>query len=229
MGNDVSDSPELMYPNSATSVSGFAYRKNVFGNQKVVIGGSETKQISGESSLIVQGLRHEDIRGAADYNYQADTSINCMGVYSQHVIKEVQGRFGKRKETVNLGQELTILSGDMVETIQTIGSKKTRLTRGNIEELIINGNRTSTVATGNYSVKVGVGKAEIISGGASKITSASKISLQAPSAEVNALTVRLGASPIRGKVVVGLPGAFSHNDYLTGLPLRGSFTVAASI
>lgn len=229
LGNDVLTTPEPMYPNSTTTVNGYAYRSDVYGNQKVNISGNETMQVSGESSLIVDGLRHEEIRGAASSHIIGNKSINVTEIYTQVVLKEMQGRYGKRKESVIKGQELTVDTGDIVETIKTFGNKKTRVVKGNIEEFILKGDRKTQIVSGNYSVLVGAGKASFTAGQDISLTSAKKVKMVAPTVDVSGGTVNLGAIPARGNVIIGLPGAPSHFDYVTGVPLKGSNTVKASM
>jgi hypothetical protein len=224
-GNDVLSTPESMYPGSGTTVTGYGYRSSITGNQKVEVSGNETLQVSGESSLIVDGLRYEEIKGSASYSYQTDKSENCLGVYTQIVIKEMQGRFGKRKETVTQGQELTVLTGDIKETIQTFGSKKTRLTKGNIEETIVAGDRKVNIIAGNYKVSVGAGGVDIKALGSAKITGLKGVILQGLKTDIKSATVSLGALPLKGGVVTSL----THLDYITGLPLRGSLTIKAGM
>lgn len=228
-GNDVLSSPEPIYPGSNTRVSGYGYRATITGNKKVEVSGSETLQVSGESSLVVNGLRYEEIRGSASYSYQADKSENCLGVYTQVVVKEMQGRFGKRKETVSLGQELTVLTGDIKETIQTFGNKKTWLTKGNIEETIVAGDRKVNIIAGNYKVSVGAGGVDIKAIGSAKLTGLKGVTIQGLKTDIKSATVSLGALPVKGGVVTGLPGVPSTLCYVTGIPPKGSVTVKASI
>jgi hypothetical protein len=229
LDNDALPEPELMYPNSSTTVTGYAYRSDVYGNQKVIVGGNETLQVSGESSLIVDGLRHEEIRGAASSHIIGNKSINVTEIYTQVVLKEMQGRFGKRKESVINGQTLTIDAGDMVETIKTFGNKKTAITKGNIEETIFVGDKRVTIITGNYKVKVGAGGIDISAAGSAKLTGLKGVTIQGLKTNINSATVSLGALPVKGNVVTGLPGVPSTFCYISGLPPRGSMTVKASI
>jgi hypothetical protein len=178
----------------------------------------------------VDGLKKEVIRGSATYEYQSDKSENILGVYTQVVVKEMQGKFGKRKETVLLGQELEILTGDMVESIKTFGSKKTTLTLGNIEETIIAGNRKVSIIAGNYSVDVKAGNIEINTlAGTAKLSGSLGVTVSSlVKADVKALSVNLGMGPTGG-VVTGMPGVPSHLDYVTGAPLLGAKTVKAGL
>lgn len=219
-------STEITDPDLKTD--SFARTENIYGNQKVVIGGSDKKTVNGDSMLFVSGLRKEQIIGAASYEYQKDKSENCLGVYTQTVMKEMQGRFTKRVETVYLGQELTVMTGDMVETIKTFGNKKTTLTLGNIEETIIKGDRKVTILVGKYSVTVAAGGIDIKATGTTKLTGLAGVTIQGLKTDINSATVNLGAIPLKGGVVTGLPVP-SHLDYMTGLPLKGSATVKASI
>lgn len=229
-GSSTFDNDTDLEAATGSPVTGFSRVENILGNQKVTIGGSEKTQVNGASLLQVDGLRQESITGAASYSYEKDKTENCLGVYTQVVIKEMQGRFGKRKETVLLGQTLEIMTGDMVETIKTFGSKKTTLTLGNIEETIIAGNKKINIVAGNYSLSIVAGNIDIKTiAGQLKMTSTLGATISGGvSTKVNGLTVSLGTLPIKGGVVTGFPGIPSHFDYVTGLPLVGSLTVKAS-
>ena len=208
----------------------FAKQEYILGNELDVIGGHHKTSVGASSVLTVDGLKKETIGGAASYSFQSDKSENIMGVYTQVVIKEMQGRFGKRKETVLNGQELTVMTGDMVETIATFGSKKTFLTSGSIVETLLNGYKKINIAVGGYKLIVAAGGIDIMAlAGKVNITGTSGVTIKGVKADVSALSVNLGAIPVRGGVVVGLPGVPSHFDYTTGLPLKGSATVKASI
>jgi hypothetical protein len=227
-GDDQLSTPEAMFNGSDTVVSGFAYRASVGGNQKIEVQGSETLQVSGESSLIVDGLRVERLN-AATYQYQGNKSENCGDTYSQVVVKEMQGNFGKRKDMVKQGQELTVLTGDIKETIQTFGSRKTNITKGNIEEIIIAGDKKINIITGNYKVSVGAGGIDIKALGSAKLTGLKGVTIQGLKTDIKSATVNLGVLPLKGGVVTGLPGTPSTTCYITGIPPRGSLTVKASI
>jgi len=230
-GSSAFENDEDLEAANGTPVTSFAKVEAVIGNTKTTIGGSEKTEVLGTSILKVGGMRQERIVGAASSEYQKDKSENVLGVYTQVVIKEMQGRFGKRKETVLLGQELEVMTGDMKETIKTFGSKKTNITLGNIEENIIAGSRKTDIKAGNYSVKTLAGNIDIstVLGQVSVTGTLGATFSGGVSTSVKGLTVGLGSLPIKGGVVTGLPGIPSHFDYLTGLPPKGSFTVQASI
>jgi hypothetical protein len=210
------------------SDSGYAREEMILGKQVVSIGGHDTKEVSGNSTLTVDGLRQETIRGAASYQYHCDKTENCLGMYTQNVVKEMQGKFGKRKETVLLGQELEIMTGDDKETIKTFGNKKTKLTLGNIEEQILVGNRKVSIKAGHFKVDILAGNIEIKTKvGKAKIDALGGVTIQSlTKVDIKALKVGLGMGP-QGAVVAGLPGLPTHLDYVTGIPLKGAMTVKA--
>jgi hypothetical protein len=215
----------------------FAKQEYIYGNQKVSIGGSEETEISGDSTLKVDGLRKEEVKGSAVYQYQSGNSLNVMGKYTISVSDEMQGKYNKRKETISLGQELEILTGDNKDSIKTFGSKKTTLTLGSIEETILAGSRKVSITTkGDIVMSTVLGKIDLKTlVGSGKISALNDITLQGPSpaplikADIKGLKVNLGYLPTQGGVVVGMGGVPSHFDYCTGAPLKGSMTVKASI
>jgi hypothetical protein len=217
---------------SGSDADGIAKQEIICGDQNTSINGQDSLQVTGNSILDVWGLKKEDIGGSATYAYQSDKSENVLGVYTQVVIKEMQGKFGKRKETVLLGQELEIMTGDMVESIKTFGSKKTTLTLGNIEETIIAGNRKISIIAGKFTVDVKAGNIEITTlAGTAKLSGSLGVTVSSlAKAEVKALSVNLGMGPIRSGVVTGLPGGIpSHFDYVCGIPPRACMTVKAGM
>jgi len=225
---DVNDPDFNVNPSVSETTTTYSRQEVITGNQKVSIGGTEKTTVAGNSILKVNGMRREQVGGSSSYEYQTDKSENIMGVYTQVVVKEMQGRFGKRKETVYLGQELSIMTGDMKESIVTFGNKKTTLTAGNIEETIIKGDKKVTIAVGNYKVSVAAGGVEIQALGSAKLTGLKGVTIQGLKTDIKSATVSIGALPVKGAVVIGLPGLPSHLDYVTGIPLKGSFTVKAS-
>jgi hypothetical protein len=146
------------------------------------------------------------------------------------VVKEMQGNFGLRKEKVLKGQELTIALGNKTETLLK-GSKKTTLIAGNVEETIVAGSRKTNILAGQYNVNVKAGNVDIGTlAGQAKLSGKIGVTLQSlVKADVKALKVKLGSLPLKGGVVVGIGGIPSHFDYVTGIPLKGSSTVSASI
>jgi hypothetical protein len=207
---------------------GNAKEELLFGNVKTNVGGNEYTEISGNQDLIVNGLQREQIRGSASHEYHSDKTENVLGVYTQTVIKEMQGKFGKRKETVLLGQELEVMTGNIKETIKTFGNKSTTLTLGNIEEKIIAGNRKCSILLGKYTVDIKAGNIEIKTlAGQAKLSAIAGVTIESVAkADVKALQVKLGMGP-HGGVVTGLPGLPSHFDYMTGAPVKGTFTIKA--
>jgi hypothetical protein len=222
---DVNDPDFNVNPSVAETTTKYSKQEVITGNQKISIGGTEKVSVVGNSVLKVNGMRREVIGGSASHEYQSDKSENCMGVYSQVVIKEMQGRFGKRKETVLKGQELTIMTGDMIESIKTFGSKKTTLTSGSIVETLLKGHKKINIAIGGYILKVGVGGIDITAAtGSVNVKGTKGVTLQGLKTNIKSLKVDIGTLPKAGVVT-----ALTHFDYCVGIPLRSSTTVKASI
>jgi hypothetical protein len=229
-GIDITTASSIYLEARNNDDDGFARQENIFGNQNVNIGGADTKEVTGNSTLIVDGLRTETIRGSSSKQYQSDKSENVMGIYTQVVIKEMQGKFGMRKETVLAGQDLQIIAGDNQDTITTFGSKRTNIVLGNIMENIVAGNKITSIVTGNHLTNV-------LTGNISKNALAGMISMSASlgiylsspvTAQIKATTVSLGVGP-SGGVLLGLPGQPSAYDPIVGTPFLGSMTVQSSI
>lgn len=208
---------------------GFAKTERIFGNVSSEINGDKTDRVSGTESRTIGGGKDDHIMGSASYRIDVDNTINVLGVFTETVIKEKQCRIGQRKTTITSGNdELTVIGGDIQETIKTFGNRKTDiLVTGNIEENITTGNRKTSVKLGNYEVKVTTGGIDIktsvgtvsISGTTVDVKGQVTLNLTAP-------VVNIGQGP-RGGVVTGVPGVPSHFDYTTGSPLKGALTVKA--
>lgn len=203
------------------------YRGNVYEN----VGGNKT-EISSNLTLLINGLKTEDIGGSHTQSIQSDKSVNVLGVYSETVTKEKQSKYGSRKTTITPkgNDELEVNAGDIQETITTFGQKKLSVNGGNIQQNIGNGVYETLIKVGNYTLDVKTGTIEIktavgtvtISGTAVEIKGTASVSVDAP-------IVRLGKNAPIGGVVTGLPGIPSHVDYIVGIPLKGSLKVSAAI
>ena len=204
-------------------VDGFAKQEIIHGNESITVAGTSLKQ-TGSSTLIVDGLKVENVTGSATFSCQSDYTVNTLGVYTLSVSKEMQGHYDKRKETVNKGQELEIKMGDDKETID-LGNKKTSLTAGNIEETITAGNRKTSITAGNYTVSVTVGKIEISStAGDIKFSTTTNAQIQGLiKVDVKGAQVNLGMVATGGVITTT-----SHTDYICGIPLKSSNLVKSA-
>lgn len=176
----------------------------------------------------INGLKTENISGSVSESIQSDKSVNVLGVMSETVVKEMQGKFGVRKTTITTGNdELTVLAGDISETITTFGKRSTLVTSGSIEENLLSGTYKTTIGIGSYAVSVGAGSISITSTAGSVSVSGTAVTITGNLAvQVNAPIVQLGNGALIGGVVSGLPGIPTHFDYVTGLPLKGSMKVS---
>ena len=209
---------------------GYAKQELLYGNQRISVGGNESIEVYGNSDSTYTGSIHEQILGAASYDYHTNKTETCTEVYTQTVVKEMQGNFGLQKEKILKGQELTIAVGNKTETLLK-GSKKTTLIAGNIEETIVAGNRKVNIVAGKYTVSVKAGNIEIGTlTGQAKVNGNLGVVLQSlVKADIKALKVNIGSVPLRGGVLTGLPGIPNAFCHVTGLPFSGSNTVKASI
>jgi len=208
---------------------GFAKQENIFGDTSIFTGGNKTEVTLGTDTLTVDGLKTEHIMGSASETVDTDKSINVSGIFTEVAIKEKQCRFGTRKTTITSGNdELEIIKGDLTETIKTFGNRKTTLIGpGNIEEMIMTGDRKTTIVSGSYKITLTGGDMNIVAptgtvsiiGTKMEVTATSSVTIKSPSVE-------LGFGPTGG-VVTGSSGTPSHFDYVTGAPLKGAMTVKA--
>jgi hypothetical protein len=181
----------------------------------------------------VNGLKTEHILGSSTSKVDTDLSVSVMGISTEIAIKEKQCKFGTRKTTITNGDdELTMMKGDITETIMTFGNRKTTLIGpGDIQEIITTGDRSTTIITGDYEVTVAAGNVNVrTAAGTVKVSGTSVELLGTTGVEVKGPTVQLGFGPTGG-VVTGTGGdnVPSHFDYVTGSPLKGAATVKAGL
>jgi hypothetical protein len=208
-------------------VDGFAQTEIFKANVSQVVSGDKQQTCINLTSTI-NGLKTENISGSATESVQSDKSVNVLGIMSETVVKEMQGKFGIRKTTVTTGNdELTVLRGDISETITTFGKRSILVTAGSIEETLLSGTYKTTIGAGSYSVNVTAGAISISSAAGTVTMSGTAITITGNVAvQVNSPIVQLGNGALIGGVVSGLPGLPTHFDYCTGLPLKGSMKVS---
>ena len=207
--------------------SGFAQTELYKANISQVVSGNK-QQTCINLTTTINGLKTENITGSSSESVQSDKSVNVLGVMSETVVKEMQGKFGVRKTTITTGNdELTVLRGDISETITTFGKRSTLVTSGSIEENLLSGTYKTTVGVGSYAINVGAGSVSISSAAGTVTMSGTAVTITGNIAvQVNAPIVQLGIGALIGGVVSGLPGTPTHLDYVTGLPLLGSMKVS---
>jgi len=207
---------------------GYARQDKSFGDTLEYVGGTKFIEISGGYNAVITGIKTETIAGSASEVVSVDKSVNVLGIYNEQVTKEKQCQFGKRKTSISGDDELTITKGDLIQTIQVFGNKKTSIQgSGSIEETITAGNKKISITAGNYELKISAGQITIKTSAGSVEVNGTTLDLKGTaSASLKAIKVDIGNGP-RGGIVTGLPGTPSHNDYVTGAPLKGCITVKA--
>lgn len=225
---DIRTDKGVYYEYGDVDDEGFAKQEKVFGPSSEFVGGDYTQEVAGAHTVTIDGLKTEVIRGAATEKYTENKSVEVAKIYNEAVMEEKQCQFGKRKTTINGDDELTINKGDLVQTIQGFGNKKTSLQgAGGIEENITAGNKKISITTGNYELDVSAGQIDISTGVGTVTIKGTSIEIEGTaSVSVKGIKVDIGNGP-RGGVVTGTPGTPSHFDYVTGSPLKGAITVKA--
>ena len=228
---DIRTSSGAYYEYGANDESGSAKAETVFGNASEYVQGYKTIEVGQEYNLTVDGLKTERIRGSANSEFNVDNTVNVLGVFTEIAVKEKQCRFGQRKTTISTGSdELTIVKGNLEETIQTFGNRMTTIQgKGNIEESITVGDRTTTIKLGNceidilkgdITIKTKIGNVEMDGGLKASLLGKVKTIVKAAS-------VLIGNGPAKSGMVTGAGPMPSHFDYVTGAPIKGLPTVKA--
>jgi len=225
---DISTESSIAIQIGGVDADGLSMVTTTTGKVQETIGGDKESSAN-NLSITIRGLRTETVQGSATDNIQSDLTVSVQGVSTETVISEKQCKFGKRKTTITNGNdELTVLAGDITETIQTIGNKKTQLTAGNIEESILAGDHKTSIKAGNFKAEVTAGSITIKNSLASmSMDIAGNVKIKGTiSVVVDAPIVKVGSGAPLGGAITGLPGTSpSHYDFITGAPHRGSVKV----
>ncbi len=209
---------------------GYARKEKIKGNTYENVGGNKT-EVSSNLTLVINGLKTENIGGSHTQSIQSDKSVNVLGVYSETVSKEKQQKYGSRKTVITPqgNDELEVNAGDIQHTITTFGQKKLSVNGGNIQQNIGNGVYETLIKLGSYTLDVKTGSIEIKTALGTVTVSGTSVEIKGSvSVSVDAPVVKLGQNAPIGGVVTGLPGIPSHADYVTGAPLKGSLKVSAT-
>ena len=206
--------------------SGYCKNEVISGDSIENVGGKKTI-LTNDYELTVRGMKKENINGSYSVVYQMDYSVNVLGVSSEVAIKEKQCKFGQRKTTITTGNdELTVLLGDIQETIQGFGKRSTTVTTGSIEQSVLSGQFKTTVTTGSYALNVSAGTVDFKApAGAMTLQSTTVKVSGTASVNLDSSIVQLGTGASIGGAIAGMPGVPTHFDYTTGAPLKGSMTV----
>jgi hypothetical protein len=124
------------------------------------------------------------------------------------------------------GDELTVVGGDISETITTFGKKTTSVSIGPIEQSVGLGLASTKLGVASYDLNVKAGTINIKTSAGMVTVSGTTVSIKGSLVvNVGAPIVRVGNGAPIGGAITGLPGLPSHFDYLCGLPHKGSFKV----
>lgn len=206
---------------------GYAKNESLKGNVIESVGGDK-EQICSNLTLKINGLKKENVTGSSSEIVQSDKTVNVLGVSTETVVKEKQCKFGKRKTTITTGNdELEVIRGNIDESISTFGKRKTTILSGGIEESITTGSYKTSIKAGSYKLNVTAGNIELKTSAGTVNVSGTSISIKATAlVNVEAPLVKLGKGALVGGVVSGLPGKPNHQDYICGVPLKGSMKVS---
>jgi len=220
------------------------YKKieKVDGGERVEIDGNRETIIDAGDFKSVGGIHREGVAGAYTLNVGQDMNVGVASVYSERASKEKQETYGSLITTITSGDaELNIKSvvGDISETIQKKGSRKTQVNIGDIAETIVKGSRTVDVVSGNIQTRI------TTKGNYTVVTSSGDVDL---STRIGTFTAK---STLKATLKTGMAGSVeieggsinlkskerrmggivtdkTHFDYITGAPLVGSKTVKAA-
>jgi hypothetical protein len=205
---------------------GFAKKEDLKGNViQNVTGDKDT--ICGNLTSTINGLRKENITGSETKSVQSDKTLSVLGVYTENVIKEMTGKYGKRTTQITTGNdELTVMAGNITETM-TFGKRSLTIqTTGSIEENLTSGTYKTTVSAGAYTINVKTGTIDIKSNAGLVTISGTAVTIKGNlTVSVDSPIVRLGSGAPLGGAVTGLPGIPSDFCKVTGIPYRGSMKV----
>ena len=217
---------------SRADASGVARYTEVIGDDVEVVHGTKKTFYKAPYSVrypakveVVDGSSSNTVGGGAQYTYGSNVDTNIAGTESRNIVR---GRATIIASPADNGfaEKLQVIAGNVEEKI-TLGNKTVDLTAGNYTESILAGNREISIKAGNISFDTLVGNVSIetkaglmfLSGVSTKLKGSANVSIEAP-------ITTIGPT---GGVPSGVITVLSHRDYITGLPLVGSFTVLASV
>jgi hypothetical protein len=182
---------------------------NIINNRNTNIGGSSNDVVIGHYDQVMSAGKSLTINGP---DYAAGSSVADS-------TKILVGNSEFEIQTV----------GDRTEKL-SVGSHKTEILTGSKETKITAGSYKVDVTTGSIKIKTKLGAVDIkSSGGVVTVDGGIKTAIKSKAiVEVDAPQVLIGLKGnVVGGVVTGGPTG-NHRDYITGLPLVGSFSVLAS-
>jgi hypothetical protein len=221
----------------APAEDGLAKNEIYKGNVSEYVDGDKTITVTGTLTIESQGLQVNKYMAAKEDVYAADKTKIVNGTSSEICMKDKQLTCMSRKITlvnspispqgpmVATADEKEVMFGDIKESIKYAGSKKTSLKLGNIEDSIIAGSKKTSISLGSYSVAVKAGSVSIntklgsvtVSGSTVSVKGDFAVTAKAPLISMNGSLVKLGNGAKPGVVTF-----MSHQDYVTGIPLRPS-------
>lgn len=234
-----------------TNTTRYKKIEKIEGYERKEVASARETAIGGSDRLRVDGMKEESIGGAFSISVGTDMNLGVTSTYTETVDAEKSETYGSRKTVLNLGGSSTTVRsplGNITETILFAGSKRTTVNVGNIDDLIILGNRTFTTVTGsinasavtgniglstaigNIAIRAGVGKVDIQATQSINITTLPASNVNVIGGKINLI----GRTLVPQGVVTGvpgvplIPGGPSHYDYITGAPLIGSGSVGAT-
>lgn len=207
--------------------TGFAKTEVIKGNVSETMMGNRNVTCK-DLTMKINGLKSESIVGST-YESSDMKTVNVFKGYKETVAGEKNSTFGNRKTTIIKGSdELTVLAGNISETIQAAGSKTTTLLTGigAIQQQIgpgINGIASTRLTAASYDVNLKAGVINIKTGvGTVTVSGTSVIIKGGLTVSIDAPFVRVGkGAPLLG-ALTGLPGIPTAFDPLVGTPFLGS-------
>lgn len=199
-------------------------RDEVSASSEELVGVNKTLSVGSQYDIEVQGASSESIMGDKAISTQSGLSLNAKEIKVVTNKRSEKIALGSDEKVIVLGNEITaIAAGNQILSI-VAGNSSTLIGTGNIARTVTAGNIADTIATGNYSLGVGAGNVSMQAGGAFVIGGTSINMTGKTSVSIVAPKVSVGLFPsLSGAITV-----FSHLDYVTGAPLRGSRTVSLS-
>jgi hypothetical protein len=218
--------------------------KELNGDSIEIITGNKIIQATGTIVLESKAKRMDKFMGVYESHHAADKVVTCQGSETKMIMNSKITTAMNVDETIpNLpvspqgpmkvsAKATTVHFGNISESIRFFGSKITTLTLGSKNTLIATGSKTNTIGTGAYSTTVGTGAITLTTGaGAVSATGTSVAITGTASVLVTTpqMAIASGATYIGTGALTGVITMASHQDYVTGIPLRPSFTVYAAL
>ena len=201
-------------------------RDEVSGDYELRVAGNYVWNVGGKFSYRVQGNFGESVFGDRSISTTATFAVNSTAVNTTTGSRTEKLTTGDDNKMLLLGSDITLLAAGFQTTTIGTGGISNTVAAGNFTNLMAAGNFAMNITAGNAVMNTAAGSMSFTTAGGPATVGGTAVTLAGQATIVaNAPMVSLGIPATLSPAITML----SHLDYVTGLPLKGSATVMASV